>query len=131
MVHTRTNPFLIPFSPWLDLQRTLGEGVMNTLSEGTRPPRSRGNLYQDDDGATWVAQLPGASAEGLELSVEGRVIQLQRKPADGAEDEGFEQKLRMPFDIDGDSVSAQALHGLLIVRLPKRVEAKGKRIEIR
>ena len=137
MVNTRTNPFLFHLGPWLDLQRSLGEGVINTLVEGTKPRPTRGTLYQDEEGATWVAHLPDLRMQDLELTVDGRVLTLNEGCSETAdatcEENGkkpFEQVLRMPFDVDSDAAEASNKHGLLIVRLPRAKASQGKRIHI-
>ncbi len=131
MVNSQSNPFLFHLTPWLNIQRSLGEGMVNTLIEGTRPRHAKGNLYQDEDGATWVAQIPGLDASSLELSVEGRVLNLKTKvTSEEGEAPDFEQTLRMPFEVDGDRAEATLKHGLLLVRLPKVQAAKTKRIDI-
>ena len=129
MVHSQSNPFLIPFTPWLDLQRSIGDGVLKTLKQGTQNTPTRGHLYHDEEGATWVAPASGLQADDLELTVDGRVVLLSMAAANEGE-ERFEQKLRMSFDIDGDAAEANLVHGLLLVRLPKRQAAQGKRIPI-
>ena len=136
MVHSQSNPFLFPFAPWLDIQRSIGDGVLQTLKNGTQSAPTRGHLYHDEEGATWVAQVAGLKAEDLELTVDGRTVLLSMTPKAEGEGEGeeraerFEQKLRMSFDIDGDAAQASLVHGLLLVRLPKRQAPQGKRIPI-
>ena len=139
MVHSQSNPFLFPFASLFDLNRNLGNGVIQTLQEGTKGYATRGHLFHDEDGATWVAHVPGVQADDLELLVDGRNVQLSSSvPTDEGSDEEsdptqverFEQKLRMAFDIDGDRAEATIWHGVLLVRLPKRQVAQGKRIPI-
>lgn len=133
---SQSNPFLFPFSPFLDLTRDLGSGVLQTLQTGTQGHATRGHLYHDENGATWVAQVTGVRADDLELLVDGRNVQLSSvaKPEGEAteeHEERFEQKLRMAFDIDGDAVEATIWNGMLLVRLPKRQVSQGKRIQIK
>ncbi|HPF13262.1 MAG TPA: Hsp20/alpha crystallin family protein [Planctomycetota bacterium] len=130
-MNSLSNPFLFHLRPWFELQRNLGESAWNAATEASATQVPRGTLYQDETGATWVAQIPGLSASDLELEVEGRVLTLKTKvSAPEGEPTEFEQKLRMNFEVDGDAAQASLVHGLLLVRLPKKASTTAKRIEI-
>ncbi|MEZ6005839.1 MAG: Hsp20 family protein [Planctomycetota bacterium] len=133
MVQSHNNPFFFPLTPLLDIQRSLGEGILGTLAEGVRPGVTRGHLFQDPDGATWVAQVAGVRPGDLEFTVDGRQVNLKALAAaeEGAEAQtSFEHNLRLPFEVDSEGVQANLLHGLLLIRLPRKQNTGSRRIPI-
>ena len=43
----------------------------------------------------------------------------------------FSQKLHLSDDLDAEAISAEAKHGVLTLRIPKRPEAKPRQIEVK
>lgn len=138
------------WQPWAEIERLRSEmdRVLNRWS-GTQPARFGEvayppvNLWEDDQNLYAEAELPGFEMSDLEVYVAGgRELTLkgQRKPPElkggtrHRQERGygsFSRTLELPSDIDGQQVSAQLQHGVLTIKLPKRSEAKPRRIDVK
>jgi len=100
------------------------------------------NLYELDNEYLLTAELPGTSAENLELSLGEGVLTLKGKrsaPA-GVADEQFrrhervrgswERCLNVPDRVQEDKVSAEFTDGILRIHLPKAPESKARQIQV-
>jgi HSP20 family protein len=105
---------------------------------GVFPPM---NITQDADNFYVRAELPGMKMDDLELtalrnriSVSGkREIPVEEASYHRREREGgsFSRSVTLPSEIDGDRVAANYNDGILTVALPKREEAKPRRITVK
>jgi HSP20 family protein len=101
------------------------------------------NLWEDSDKLCVEAELPGFELDDLEIFVNGGkqlTIKGQRQQVAG---EGgvwhrqertfgaFERTIELPHDVDADKVSAELKQGVLTIALPKREEAKPRRIAVK
>lgn len=127
------------WDPWRQFDRVFGELLGSGRGLGRDYPAV--NLYEDAEGVTLVAELPGVKAADVDVSVEAGTVTLKGERK-AAEAEGtrhrteiatgrFERAFTLPFPIDADAVEARAEDGLLTVRLPKASSARAKRIEVR
>ena len=101
------------------------------------------NVWEDDDHVYVEAELPGLELSDLEIFVSGAnllSIQGERKqPAAGSgtwhrQERGFGKFSRayeLPTDVDADAVHATLKEGILTITLPKRAEAKPRRISVK
>ncbi len=100
------------------------------------------NLWEDNDQLCVEAELPGFELDELEIFVNGGkqlTIKGQRRQVTA---EGgvwhrqertfgsFERTIELPHDVDADKVSAELKQGVLTITLPKREEAKPRRIAV-
>lgn len=100
------------------------------------------NLYSNGEEAVLKAEVPGLSAEGIDISVENDrlTIKGERKPEEleegltrlrGERQVGaFSRSVQLPWDVDNDKVKASYKQGVLTVRLPRSEVSKPKRIQI-
>ena len=110
------------------------------FSDSVYPPL---NLWEDDDNLYVEAELPGFELSDLEITVTGDnqlSIKGERKPpeVEGAtwhrQERGygsFSRMIELPEHVDPDKVSAEFKHGVLTVTMPKREEARPRRIEVK
>ena len=101
------------------------------------------NLSEDQDNLYVRAELPGVKAEDLDVTVvEGRLMIRGKRsiPEEHAsasyhrrEREGgtFRRVLALPERVDPGEVSAATKDGVLTVTLPKREEAKPRKISVK
>lgn len=128
---------LMRTDPFRDLDRP-GEAVRGTRA---RPAGMPMTAYRE--GETFVAHLdlPGASAESIDLTVEQNVITIhaERKPplGDSAErvvDERrygvFTRQLFLGETLDADRLTADYDAGVLMLRIPIAEKAKPRKIEV-
>jgi len=135
---------------WSDMNRLHNE--MNRmfdrfgLGDGMRqvaPSYPALNLWQDDDNLYVEAELPGMELNELEILATGddQLTIKGRREAPSVEkgtwhrqERGygdFSRILNLPHEVDPDKVEAEFKHGVLCVTLPKREEAKPRRITVK
>ncbi len=98
----------------------------------------RVDVYENGQEFLIVAEVPGASKESVNVSLDGGELTLSAK-REGRALENKEPELgvqyyrafSMPDTIDDDKVDAELTNGLLRVKLPKRAEVKARKIAIR
>jgi HSP20 family protein len=100
------------------------------------------NLYDAGDRYVLAAELPGMTAEEIDLSITGEMLTLcgERKRPEGIADDCYRRQerqfgrwartLALPERIDGSRVSAGFAHGILTVTLPKDEVAKPRQITV-
>ena len=101
------------------------------------------NLWEDEKNLYVEAELPGFNLDDLEMYVTGEnqlSIKGQRRPPelkDGTwhrQERGhgsFSRLVELPGVVDSDKVSADYNFGVLTIKLPKKEEAKPRRIEVK
>ncbi|MCL2029707.1 MAG: Hsp20/alpha crystallin family protein [Deltaproteobacteria bacterium] len=138
--------------PFLELEkmRNRMENIYNTLAgsvphlrsnyTGVFPPV---NLAEDDDHLYLTAELPGAAADKLEVSVKGETLSLKGEIAAGQagsdvsyhrkerESGSFSRVLTLPAKVEVDRVEAAFKNGVLTVTIPKAAEAKARQVSIK
>jgi HSP20 family protein len=115
----------------------------------TRPESIRGrpviappaDIYENDDGFMIVADLPGVSADKVdirldrgELTIHGSWSREELAASVMAREfraTDFERRFVVPDSIDVDNISAELNGGVLQVMLPKSEAVKPRRIEVR
>lgn len=111
-----------------------------TSSRHTFPPL---NLWANDEQLIVEAELPGFELEDLEITVTGgnRLrIAGERRPPEHQEGQWlqrergfgkFQRSVDLPAYVDSNNVSAHLQHGVLTLTMPKREEARPRRIEVK
>lgn len=99
------------------------------------------DVFEDENGITVVADLPGVSRERLNVRVDGDSL-LVEGTAQADIPEGMELvygEARLPAyrreftlsrELDAGRIDAQLKDGVLRLRIPKAEEAKPRRIEV-
>jgi HSP20 family protein len=123
----------------VDVDRWLQDTLRSTNVAGWAPPC---NAYEDEHGFHIEVALPGVDRQDMNILFEDGVLTVkgERKEASSQEARryfaqeiawgGFSRSFRLPSYIDSDKVSASLKDGVLILHMPKRDEAKPRRIEI-
>ena len=100
------------------------------------------DIYETDEGLVLCADLPGVTAEGLELQVLdnkltlfGRVTTIAPEGAKPIHQEYYECDFLRSFilsdEVDHDRISAKINNGVLKLVLPKADRGEPRRIEVR
>jgi len=143
---------IVRYDPFRDL-RTLQEEVNRLFS--TNLTRGFGeesigrgawnpsvDIYENKNHIVLEAELPGMKREDFELSVENNVITLRgERQFEKNEDSdnyhrversygSFTRSFTLPQTVSAEGATAEYKNGVLRVTLPKREEAKARRIEI-
>jgi len=97
-------------------------------------------VWQNDDHIFIEIDMPGMSDNDIELTVHNDRLYIrgERKPEEarqylynGRSYGRFERTIVLPDGVQADEVTANLTNGVLHVQLPKRPEAKPKRIAIK
>ena len=101
----------------------------------------RVDIYETETGLVVVADLPGVSPEGLEVTLEKRVLSIYGRVEDDAP-EGysqayreyavgdFERQFTLSGDFDTNGIEANLKYGVLHLAIPRAPEAAAKRIKV-
>ena len=122
-----------------------GQNVkFNELDHGTKRPqyyRAPIDVHENDTQFTIVADMPGTTAEGIEISVEDNTLEVRGKVTNRYQDLGrvlhqeygigdFHRRFRIGDGIDASQINATCKDGILTVRLPKAASVQARTIEV-
>ena len=127
-------PALPSLSHWMD------EFISGTASPMVSRPSLR--VWEDESAYTVEADLPGLTAEDVEISFHERQIVLEggrtAKAPEGSRVHLFESAegrfrrvLRFASEVDAEAATATLENGVLRVSLPKTAAARRRRIEVK
>lgn len=126
-----------------ELDRAFGRfngGARQLLAPTEYPPV---NIWETDDQLFVEAELPGMNLDDLEVYVTGDnqlTISGERKEPEGItggwhrRERGygkFTRVIELPLPVANDQVAAEFRAGVLTITMPKREEAKPRRIPVR
>jgi HSP20 family protein len=145
MLTTRWQPLGMVWSEMNRLQEEtkqwlgrLGLNDPRRLAHSVYPPL---NLWEDDNNLYVEAELPELELTDLEIFVKGDnqlSIKGERKQPELGNGTwhrrerghgGFSRIGELPQYVDSDKVTAELRHGVLTITLPKRKEARARRVE--
>ncbi|HEX6278204.1 MAG TPA: Hsp20/alpha crystallin family protein [Polyangiaceae bacterium] len=88
------------------------------------------DVYENEAELLIVADLPGATREGLDIQIHLPELRFETKPA---EPDGpvWRRSFTVDEHIDATKVSAELTNGVLVIHLPKADEIKPRKIAIR
>ena len=116
--------------------------------QGGEPTRSRRtfrppvDIYETENGLMLVADVPGATAEGMTVTLERRALSVHA----GVEDDSpegysliyqeyevgdFECQFTLAGDFDADRIEANLTNGVLRLLVPKAAQAQARTIQIK
>lgn len=124
-------------SPWAGLEAQMDRLFEAALGEtvGANAARFPVDLYEDNN-ATYVrAELPGVNRDQIGVELVDGVLQITAKRSvksgDGEESFELSRAITVPDNaVQSDKISAAYENGVLTVTLPKREEAKPRRISV-
>lgn len=100
------------------------------------------DVFEDANGITLYADLPGVSRDKLDLQIESDTLTIEAESAIAAP-EGlvshhtevgsprFRRVFTLSKELDAEKVSAELAQGVLTLRIPKAAHAKPRRVEVR
>lgn len=142
-----TNPrssSLLPFgfavrSPWTGLESEIDRLFESTLSDFMAPgfdQRFPVDLYEDKDNTYVRAELPGVNRDDINVEMVDGYLTISashKRPAaegQGGETFSLSRSVSIAEGVQADKVSAAYENGVLTVTLPKKEEAKPKKITV-
>jgi HSP20 family protein len=124
-------------SPWSGLESEIDRLFETALTDFAAPAENRFpiDLYEDNDHLYVRAELPGVTREDInvEMVEDYLTIAATRKTKEeGAAEESFSfsRSINIPSDVQANKVTAAYENGVLTVTLPKREEAKPRKVAI-
>lgn len=100
------------------------------------------DIVEDPNGITLRADLPGVSKETLSIRVDGETLTLEGAVALGESKDlrgvyaevrvaRYRRSFALGRDLDTEKIEAAMKNGVLTLRVPKREQAKPRRIEVK
>ena len=125
-------------SPWGAFESEMDRLFASALGDLTSVPTGQFpvDLYEDKDNTYLRAELPGVNREDINVEmVDGYLtVSASRKTpaAEGQPEQSssFSRSVRVPEEVQANQVSAAYENGVLTVTLPKREEAKPKKVTV-
>ena len=126
-------------SPWSGLETEIDRLFTAALRDvaGTAPSnRFPVDLYEDKDNTYVRAELPGVTRADLNVEVVDGYLTIsatRKTPAKDSQAEqslAYSRSLQLSDEVQADKVSAAYENGVLTVTLPKREQAKPKKITV-
>lgn len=122
-----------------DTLRSRGSG--QEQASGTWSPSA--DIYEKDDSLILALELPGVPREEVEIRLDNNLLTVQgerKLPTDVDRrsfhrmegDYGrFSRNFTLPAGIDPEAISASSRDGVLMIRIPRAVQAKSRQINIK
>ena|SRR5687768_1155261 len=85
------------------------------------------DVFETKDEILIVADFPGVPSAALSVNLDGTSLVLEGRRERGGV---LRRAFTVPNTIDGERVAARIVDGVLTVQLPKRADAKPRRIEV-
>ena len=119
-------------SPWAGLESEIDRLFETAFADFSTPsaPRFPVDLYEDKDNVYVRAELPGVTREAINIEIVEGFLTLTATRKDGEESFNLMRSIAVPESVEADKVSATLEHGVLTVTLPKREQAKPRKINI-
>jgi HSP20 family protein len=92
------------------------------------------DIYENKDELLIVADLPGVAKDDLHIHFDKGQLRLEGGVREFAADEepfDYRRTFVVPQGIDAEKISAQLLHGVLRVTMPKPAALKPRQIEVK
>ena len=92
------------------------------------------DLYEDKDNTYVRAELPGVNRDAISVEIVDGSLSIQasrkEKSGEGESTTSFNRLVSIPDEVQADKVSAAYENGILTVTLPRKEEAKPKKISV-
>ncbi len=92
------------------------------------------DLYEDKDNTYVRAELPGVTRDAIGVEIVDGSLSIQasrkEKSGDGERTVSFSRLVSIPEEVQADKVAAVYENGILTVTLPRKEEAKPKKITV-
>ena len=145
MAIVRWEPYRDLMTAQREFDRLFREALTPAMGEGevsTRTWAPPVDIYENGDNLVLKAELPGINPDDVEVRVEDNTLYMkgERKFEKEVKEENYHRVERaygtfartfsLPNSIDSDKVAASYKDGVLTLTLPKKEEAKPKKIKI-
>ena len=127
---------------WNQFDDLFNDDALRARRHMTRSFAPPVDIQETKDGYQLTADLPGLTADDVDITIENGVLVLsgERKSANVEEKEGyrrversfgsFRRAFTLPKGVDVDGVSAKTEHGQLFIHIPKPVAEIPRKIKV-
>ncbi len=123
-------------------RKTPAEPQGGERTRARRTFRPHVDIYETERGLVLLADVPGARPEGLEVTLERRVLTIRAEVEDRApeghspvyqeyEVGDFECQFTLSGDFDQEKIEASLTDGVLTLTIPRAAQAGARKIEVR
>ncbi|MET0044833.1 MAG: Hsp20/alpha crystallin family protein [Candidatus Thiodiazotropha sp. 6PLUC3] len=113
-----------------------------TRANSYKSVRPKVDIFEDSNGITLVADIPGVAKERLDIEIDNEILSIDGEvqlPLPDSIKEGnaglhasrYQRSFSLSKELDGEQIDASLNDGVLVMKIPKRQEFKAKKIEIR
>ena len=132
----------LPTRPGLPTRRFDPFRQLGGLTFYPRPEFPALNLWTGPEGAVVALEVPGVSAEALDITIRRDTITVHgNRPAEQTDDRtvvlrqermtgAFTRTIVLPFGVDADKCTAKFEHGVVTLTLPRPENDKPKHIKV-
>jgi HSP20 family protein len=129
-------------SPWSGLETEIDrlfQSAVGTFADSHDATHFPVDLYEDKDATYLRAELPGVNRDDIQVElVEGYLTISASSKQQASEAEApkassgvsYTRSIAVPGDVQADRIAAAYEYGVLTVTLPKREEAKPKKVTV-
>lgn len=129
-----------PFDLLRDMDRAFGGRV--AMDNDDLTAKYPVDIYEDDDGLTVAAELPGFTKDQVDISIENGVLTLAAERGSTKQEQAIthlherrftrvRRQFTLPTSVDTTDVDATLADGVLTLRLKKKDEVKPRKIEVK
>ncbi len=128
---------LVPRKPFWELEKFFEEwpewpGLELMSTPSRRTPRM--NVYEEKGDVVVEAELPGISAEEIDVNIKDNMLTVKAEKREVKEEKekgyyrremsrGFYSRaVVLPVEVEGEKAEAKCKNGVLVVRVPKKKE---------
>ena len=122
-------------------EQASGQGTQR-IQAAEAPIRPPVDIWEDKDGITLCADMPGVSKDRLNLRIDGNNLivegQVRFELPEGAEalyadvrSSLYRRSFSLSGELETGKIEASLKDGVLTVRIPKRAELRPRKIEVR
>jgi HSP20 family protein len=108
--------------------------ALSRLGEPGRGRQFPVDLYEDKTNTYVRAELPGVDRESINIEVVDGTLTIQAsrkaKPGEGETTVSLSRQVSLPDEIETGKVSAAYVNGVVTVTLPRKEEAKPRKINV-
>jgi HSP20 family protein len=108
--------------------------ALSRLGEPSRGRQVPVDLYEDKENTYVRAELPGVDRESINIEVVDGVLTIQAsrkaKSGEGETTVSLSRQVSLPDETETDKVTAAYVNGVVTVTLPRKEEAKPRKINV-
>jgi len=104
--------------------------------------RPLADIFETKEGVTLMLELPGVSADQVDVALEQRVLTIRARSSALAPEKlrlvhaeyeagDYERAFALSDDFDADRIEAEMRNGVLTLRLPRAAQAQPKTIRVK